>query len=109
MGANRDQRIADPQAEDGGGLLVRLLRLLAGGGLHSTVELARLLNVGETLVAAMAENLERQGYLVLLDRGCQAPCGDCSLASACGMPHESSSASRLMALTGKGFSAAAAP
>ena len=70
-------------------LPVRLLRLLSAGGIRSTSELAKKLGVSEGLVAMMAEDLMRRGYLVSLsgggecDAGGRATCAGCSLSAAC--------------------------
>jgi hypothetical protein len=90
-----------------GTLLAQMLRILDGGSLETTDGLARRLGVSEALVAAMAENLVRGGYLVSLEGSCGAGCGDCSLAGACGtLGSAVPSSSRLLALTRKGRQAA---
>ena len=53
-------------------LTVRLLRLLGGGGIRSTAELAQALGVHEGLVRMMAEDLARRGYLAALDERVRA-------------------------------------
>ena len=65
------------------GLPVQLLKLLGGGGILSTAELARRLDVSESLVRLMTEDLVRRGYLAPLDSSCSSGCGTCSLAAAC--------------------------
>ncbi len=68
-------------------LPLRLLRLLSGGGIRSTSELARKLEVSDGLVTMMAEDLTRRGYLVALSGGeCSSGCAGCGLAAACSVP-----------------------
>ncbi|GAB4535670.1 MAG: hypothetical protein Kow0063_20230 [Anaerolineae bacterium] len=68
-------------------MLERLLSILAGGGIHTPSELARRLDVPESLVEQMLADLARMGYLRSVAGGvCQAspgnpgPCADCPLA-----------------------------
>ena len=46
-----------------GVVMGRLLRLLGEGGIRSTAELARRLDISEGLVGLMMEDLTRRGYL----------------------------------------------
>jgi hypothetical protein len=80
----------------------RLLQLLAQGGLHSTAELARRLEVTEPLVTALAENLTRSGYLTAVDAGCGTSCSGCWAASSCERPQSTA----MLTLTSKGRQAA---
>jgi DNA-binding Lrp family transcriptional regulator len=88
-------------------LPVELLRLLAGGGIRSTAELARRLNVSETLIGMMTEDLVRRGYLAPLDPSCSSHCGGCNLSATChvsGPPRPS-----ILGLTSKGRQLATLP
>jgi Mn-dependent DtxR family transcriptional regulator len=91
-----------------GTVLQQLLSVLGDGGLHTTDEAARRLKVGEPLVAAMVDNLERAGYLVGIPGGCSMTCGGCGAAEACGVAGNGSAPARLLALTAKGRLAASA-
>jgi Mn-dependent DtxR family transcriptional regulator len=64
-------------------VLNEVLRLLAEGGVHSTAELARRLEVSEELVTTMVEDLARRGYLTRLTLDCRIACKGCSLAHTC--------------------------
>ena len=93
-------------------LPVRLLRLLSGGGIRSTSELAQKLGGSEGLVTMMAEDLMRRGYLVPLsgggecDAGGRAACAGCGMVAACSV---STARDRLplLALTQRGRQMAA--
>ncbi len=87
-------------------LLNEMLRLLGEGGLHSTAEIARRLGVGQEMVAAMADDLARRGYLVPLDAGCATGCDGCGLAHACAAPGSPAAVMPMLALTAKGRRAA---
>jgi hypothetical protein len=86
--------------------LAEMLRLLADGGIHSTAELARRLEVGEGLLAAMVDDLSRRGYLAAVDQSCGAACDGCGVRSACAAPGTTPAAPRLLALTERGRRAA---
>ncbi len=85
-----------------------MLRVLNEGGIHSTAELARRLGLSEGMVAAMAEDLARHGYLAALDAGCASGCKGCVPAGACppGPPRGTAPKATLFALTGRGRRAA---
>jgi hypothetical protein len=84
----------------------RVLQLLEEGGIHSTAELARRLGVTEALVAALAEDLARRGYLASMDDGCgQRSCSGCWSAGNCDRPQ----LTPMLALTAKGRQAARRP
>ena len=85
--------------------LAEMLRLLADGGIHSTADLARRLEVGEGLLAAMVDDLSRRGYLAAVDQSCGAACDGCGVRSACAAPGATPPA-RLLALTDRGRRAA---
>jgi hypothetical protein len=77
----------------------RMLRLLSEGGIRSTAELARRLEVSEGLVGLMMEDLTRRGYLASLGSDCSTGCGSCGLATACGTTGKSAP---VLTLTEKG-------
>jgi len=83
--------------------LAEMLRLLADGGIHSTADLARRLEVGEGLLAAMVDDLSRRGYLAAVDQSCGGACNGCGVRSACATP---GATPRLLALTERGRRAA---
>ncbi len=87
-------------------MLQQLLHLMSGGGLHTVGEAARRLNVSESLVNAMVDNLERAGYLVGMQGSCGLACSGCAAADACDVTQSDSPAARLLALTAKGRLAA---
>ncbi|MGC8782116.1 MAG: hypothetical protein ACP5UQ_14740 [Anaerolineae bacterium] len=62
---------------------LELLRLLADGGLHSPVELARRLGMSEALISAMAADLARRDYLMPVEQECGVACASCGLKQAC--------------------------
>ncbi len=78
-----------------------MLRLLDGGGIRSTAELACALHVSEDLARLMAEDLARRGYLAALQTDCGAGCAGCALADACAQPAGAATLP-VLALTGKG-------
>ncbi len=78
-----------------------LLRVLADGGLYSTAELARRLDVSVGLVAAMSDDLVRRGYLVEVGTTCDTGCAGCGVQAACHLPG-TNRATPLLALTEKG-------
>ena len=87
-------------------VLDELLRLLGDGGIHSTAELARRLDVSEGLVSAMAADLARRGYLEPLEAGCGTGCDGCGLAAACS-PSRGNAPAPMLMLTAKGRAAIA--
>jgi hypothetical protein len=84
----------------------QMLALLTEGGIASTADLARRLNVSEGLVGAMAEELARRGYLARVS-GCQGGCGGCHAASACATLQNAPGA--LLVLTSRGRQAVMHP
>ena len=77
----------------------RLLQALNSGGVFSVTGLARQLSVSEELVAVMAADLARRGYLVA-PAACAGACAGCGVTEAC------DTSSRLWMLTDKGRRAA---
>lgn len=63
--------------------MTKLLRRVAQGGVHSTVVLARELDVSEGLLAQMIDDLVRMGYLKPVSGGCEGQCDACPLAGGC--------------------------
>jgi thioredoxin reductase len=76
----------------------RLLQMLSEGGIHSIAELARRLDTSDALVTAIAEDLTRHGYLVLVPSKCETSCSGCWAAGSCGGPE----AAPLLAVTARG-------
>jgi hypothetical protein len=76
-----------------------MLHLLGEGGIHSTAELARRLEVGEGLVTAMAVDLMRHGYLAPIALDCGTSCSGCWAAERCS---GSQATAPTLALTAKG-------
>jgi hypothetical protein len=61
-----------------------MLEILSTGGIRSTAELARQLEISEGIVTALAENLARHGYLAPVPTGCATSCSGCWVATSCG-------------------------
>lgn len=81
----------------------QLLHLLGEGGIRSTAELARRLNLSEGVVGLMIEDLTRRGYLTPLDAGCSSGCAGCGQAASCSLGAKPP----ILALTEKGRRASA--
>lgn len=89
-------------------LPMRLLQLVSYGGIRSTAELGRRLDVSEGLVTMMAEDLRRRGYLQAVSGGeCDTGCASCGIASSCKLP-SAEDRLPLLVLTEKGRAASAA-
>jgi hypothetical protein len=63
--------------------LTKLLRRVAQGGVHSTVALARELDVSDELLAQMTSDLLRMGYLEPVSGGCGGRCAACPVVGGC--------------------------
>lgn len=83
-------------------MLIQMLRLLDDGGIHTVAELARRLGVGETLVASMAADLTRRGYLAALETSCATACAGCGMAARCTAAGSEAPLLPLMTLTARG-------
>ncbi len=90
-------------------LLTEMLQLLVDGGLHSTAELARRLDVSVGLVTAMTDDLVRRGYLTEVGTTCATGCAGCGtpqvgagVQAACHFPGTDRATPVLLALTEKG-------
>jgi hypothetical protein len=81
----------------------RMLEILSGGGIRSTAELARRLEISEGIVTALAENLARHGYLAPVPTDCTTSCSGCWASASCGGTR---SRAPMLALTPKGRHAA---
>jgi len=64
-------------------MLVKILNLLAIGGVVPIAKIARETCVSEALVLEMLTNLTQRGYLRLLDTACQSGCSACPMANTC--------------------------
>jgi hypothetical protein len=88
-------------------LPMRLLQLVSYGGIRSTAELGRRLGVSGELVAMMAEDLRRRGYLQAVSGGgCDTGCASCAIVGTCKLPRKADQLP-LLTLTEKGKMAAA--
>lgn len=96
----------EPTAGADRGPAYDLLVLLSEGGIRSRAELARRLGIGEALLAMIADDLTRRGYLTAIAMDCSTGCKGCSLASACGQTEGLQKGAPLIALTDKGRRAA---
>ena len=65
--------------------MLRLLELVAEGGVHTYGDLARELGVGEALLRPMIEELAQRGYLRAVADGCGTQCAGCPLGNACAL------------------------
>ena len=83
-------------------LLNEMLRLLGEGGILSTAEIARRLEVDPALVSAMAEDLAARGYLTSLALDCTTACEGCASSSACHVSDRPGTTARTFALSPKG-------
>jgi len=83
-------------------MIEELLRLVAGGGVHSYEDLAQHLSISMPLLEMMLEDLARLGYLRPVDNGCGMHCAGCSIGG-CSIRGPG----RLWTLTEKGTRAAA--
>jgi hypothetical protein len=77
-------------------VLFKLLDILRSGGAHTLKEIARRLDVSETLAQSMIDELVRLGYLKLAAQVCPGNCKACPMASCCA----NGAAGRLWTLTG---------
>ena len=64
-------------------MLRQILRLAAGRGSMDIKALAVELGISPAMVEQMLEQLQQQGYLQSVVRGCSTPCERCPLRSAC--------------------------
>jgi predicted ArsR family transcriptional regulator len=64
-------------------MLERVLQALAAGDPLRLDDLARQLDVPQTLLESMLQDLERMGYLASLAGGCHNACGGCHSAGIC--------------------------
>jgi len=64
-------------------MLEQLLALLRRGDTHSYGDLARKLDITETLLESMLETLERMGYLRQVSMGCGGHCQGCTAHTVC--------------------------
>jgi len=63
-------------------MLQELIRTISSKGGHTLQALAQQLDVSETLLEAMLDDLVRMGYLQSIEALCSG-CRTCSVASAC--------------------------
>ncbi len=65
-------------------MLMRLLQLVAEGGVHSYATLAEQLGVSKGLLEQMLQDLARMGYIAPLGGACDtSQCHHCPLGGSC--------------------------
>jgi hypothetical protein len=64
-------------------MLLRLLRIIDSGSVHSLQQLAQQLDVSEPLLQAMIDQLVQMGYLRPLEADCLGACNGCPESSIC--------------------------
>ena len=79
-------------------MLEEALQLVAEGGVRSYKELATALDITESLLEQMLEDLARMGYLRRVGGDCPAECAHCPREAPCAV----SGPGKLWALTEKG-------
>ena len=85
-------------------MLMRLLRLVAEGSVHSYATLAGQLDVSTGLLKQMLQDLARMGYVAPVGGACDtSQCHHCPLSGGCATDAQGN----VWALTGKGMRAAA--
>lgn len=84
-------------------MLMRLLSLVAEGGVHSYATLADQLGVSTGLLAQMLQDLARMGYITPLGGACDtSQCRHCPLGGSCATDTQGN----VWVLTEKGIQAA---
>jgi hypothetical protein len=84
-------------------MLMRLLSLVAEGGVHSYATLAGQLDVSTGLLAQMLQDLARMGYIAPVGGACDtSQCHHCPLGGSCATDTQG----HVWALTDKGSRAA---
>ena len=87
-------------------MLMRLLRLVAEGGVHSYAALASQLGVSKGLLEQMLQDLARMGYVAPAGGACDtSQCRHCPLGGSCATDTQGN----VWALTVKGARAATGP
>ena len=85
-------------------MLMRLLSLVAEGGVHSYVTLADQLSVSRGLLEQMLQDLARMGYIAPVGGACDtSQCHHCPLSGSCATDAQGN----VWVLTAKGAQAAA--
>jgi len=64
-------------------MLEQLLKTLRQGSVHTYAGLARTLGVSEALLEGMLADLERMGYLRLVNEQCSGHCQGCPFGGIC--------------------------
>lgn len=80
-------------------MLEEILRIVSKKGSNSLQDIARKLDINKELLLQMIEDLERGGYLKLLEEKCHSECETCSYANSC----VTTSYNKIWSLTEKGF------
>jgi Mn-dependent DtxR family transcriptional regulator len=80
-------------------MLEKFLKIVSKGGSNSLQEIAEKLGISKELLLKMIEDLERGGYLKLLEGKCSTECKKCPFANSCVI----NSYNKIWVLTEKGF------
>jgi len=79
-------------------MLHKLLHIIRSANVHSLKQLAQQLDVSQTLLESMIDELVRMGYLRPIQAGCDESCSSCPMSSSCGI----GSSGRMWVLTEAG-------
>ena len=87
-------------------MLVQLLKIIGQGSYRSQLDIARQMSISPGMVAQLAHDLARRGYLDEASSDCSTgdvACAGCAAGSACGMVYT------IWSLTEKGRQAISGP
>jgi DNA-binding Lrp family transcriptional regulator len=80
-------------------MLEKILKMVSKGGSISLQEIARELDINKELLLQMIGDLERGGYLKLIEGKCSTECEKCPFVNNCVI----NSYNKIWVLTKKGF------
>jgi len=80
-------------------MLEKILKIVFKRGSNSLQDIAKKLGISKELLLKMIEDLERGGYLKLLEGKCSTECEKCQFANSCVI----NSYNKIWTLTEKGF------
>ncbi len=80
-------------------MLEKILKIVFKCGANSLKDIAKELNISKELLLQMIGDLERGGYLKLIEGGYSSGCKECPFANSCVI----NSYNKIWALTEKGF------
>ncbi|GAG56738.1 unnamed protein product [marine sediment metagenome] len=80
-------------------MLEEILKIVSKKGSNSLQDIAKKLDISKDLLLQMIEDLERLGYLKLIEGECSAKCEKCSYINSC----VTTSYNKIWSLTEKGF------